>query len=468
MDQDAPSSPDRNKAPEQQPVRQDFDELSRVTQSHASGLGKFWAELKRRKVVRVVMVYTFAGCLSLGNLSSLLQAQNFNLGPSKKSDLLKAVEAGSVKTVTALLELGADANAVRRSSKYTPLYVACDKGNSAIAEALIAHGALVNQRSAGGATALQIAAYRGHLRVATLLLDSGADLKAYGLLNRQAIHSAAQNGSLNVVRLLVEKGADIMVEDGDMGVTPLYLAAGNGHTKVVEYLHELGADLNVRSWDGGLAVQAAALNGHLETVKKLIALGADIHSPGFMNRLPVHSAAQAGQVEIVKLFLENGVNVNALGQDGESAVYLAAERGEAETVGLLLQHGAEPGLVTKSKSETALHVAALIGDLETVRLLLEAGVSVSATTRRKHIALHEAVVTRFPSAHPYAKTFPFRSEEEKLEVVKLLIDYGSDTSAFTLEGLSPFRMAMRYGTTQIADAIQNHKPREIKKISRKQ
>ena len=63
MDQDALPNPDQDKAPEQQPVRQASDsaqELRRDTQDGSSGLGAFWAELKRRKVMRVAVTYIIA------------------------------------------------------------------------------------------------------------------------------------------------------------------------------------------------------------------------------------------------------------------------------------------------------------------------------------------------------------------------------------------------------------------------
>ena len=46
MDNDASPSPDPDKAPEQ---------------SQAGGMGKFWLELRRRKVVRVAITYAIAG-----------------------------------------------------------------------------------------------------------------------------------------------------------------------------------------------------------------------------------------------------------------------------------------------------------------------------------------------------------------------------------------------------------------------
>ena len=105
---------------------------------------------------------------------------------------------------------------------YTPLCIACEHGNVAMVERLIAAGSLVNNASFDGATPLYL---------------------------------AGQNNRLDVVKLLIAAGADVNTADVDEGCTPLHVAAEHGHAGVVSVLVETaGVDLNAAVLtDGELA-----------------------------------------------------------------------------------------------------------------------------------------------------------------------------------------------------------------------
>jgi hypothetical protein len=128
-------------------------------------------------------------------------------------------------------ELGADVNGARLSDGATPLYVAAQTGNLALAQCLVEElGADVNQEAGyDGGTPLFIAAQKGHLAV---------------------------------LRCMIKKfGANVDVARRD-GFTPLYVAAQNGHLAVVRYLvKELGADVNKAREDGATPLIMVAQYG---------------------------------------------------------------------------------------------------------------------------------------------------------------------------------------------------------------
>ena len=110
---------------------------------------------------------------------------------------------GQPEVVKALLDAGADVNLPSRESmKVTPLASAAAAKQTEIARLLIARGANVNARAAGG-----------HI----------------------PLHEASANGDVELVKLLIERGADINAKTDD-GKTPLDFAAEYKRAEVIELL----------------------------------------------------------------------------------------------------------------------------------------------------------------------------------------------------------------------------------------
>jgi ankyrin repeat protein len=112
---------------------------------------------------------------------------------------------GRQDAVALLLDRGADPNAVARSEQIgpvQPLHSAAATRQLECARMLIARGADVNARQAGGYTPL---------------------------------HEAAGNGDLELARLLLRAGADREARKDD-GQTPADVAAEHGHTPVLDVL----------------------------------------------------------------------------------------------------------------------------------------------------------------------------------------------------------------------------------------
>src|ERR1035438_8948319 len=124
------------------------------------------------------------------------------------------------------------------------------KGQTDIADLLIAKGANVDARDKSGATPLHQAALKGNLAFATLLLQHGADVNARDRDGATPLHNAALSGGSEMAALLLDKGATVNAReagDAESGATPLYLAAAWGRTSIVELLVARGADVNART-----------------------------------------------------------------------------------------------------------------------------------------------------------------------------------------------------------------------------
>ena len=143
------------------------------------------------------------------------------------------------------------------------------KGQTDIADLLIAKGANVDARDKSGATPLHQAALKGNLAFATLLLQHGADVNARDGDGATPLHNAALSGHREVAALLLDKGADREARDSESGATPLYHAAAWGRTALVELLIARGADVNARNKAGVTPLAAAEKNGFSETAAVL-------------------------------------------------------------------------------------------------------------------------------------------------------------------------------------------------------
>jgi serine/threonine-protein phosphatase 6 regulatory ankyrin repeat subunit B len=86
--------------------------------------------------------------------------------------LHNAAEAGTPRTIQALLQAGADVNA-RTASGWTALMVAASRGHLAAVHALLRAGADMEARNAQGQTAMALAQLRRKVKVARALLVAG-------------------------------------------------------------------------------------------------------------------------------------------------------------------------------------------------------------------------------------------------------------------------------------------------------
>lgn len=103
---------------------------------------------------------------------------------------------------------GADVNLGRHGGD-TPLYCACDVGNTALVQLLLQKGARVDEAYYDGATALMKVCDRGLLETAMLLVDKGADVNRATSDGTTPLYSAIQKGFVPLVKLLIKMGADV-------------------------------------------------------------------------------------------------------------------------------------------------------------------------------------------------------------------------------------------------------------------
>jgi ankyrin repeat protein len=110
---------------------------------------------------------------------------------------------------------------------------------------------------------------------------------------------------------------------------------------MVQLLIEHGAAINAPPgcYDGGTALQKAALGRAVELVDFLLLSGADINAPAAPGRghTALQAAAKSGHAKIVTTLLKAGADITEpAAERGGSAIELAAENGRLDILQILL------------------------------------------------------------------------------------------------------------------------------------
>lgn len=422
------------------------------------------------------------------------------------SDIADAVMNHDSGTVRALLARKTDVNAAQPDGT-TALHWAARWDDLETARLLIRADADAHAADHDGATPMFLAAQNGSAAMIEELLKAGVDVNAPVLSHGEtALMMAARSGSVDAVKMLLDHGAQINAKDTLRGTTALMWAAEQGHAGIVELLAARGAEVNAQSEvlhtlkrrglgfapakfqggpdapiKGGLtALLFAARQGSMDCVKMLIAAGAQVDETSADGSTPLLVAVQNGYYDIGLYLMDHGANMNLANAKGWTALYLAVKIRNQETTAIpgpgtdgvldfirtLLDRGANPNLRIKADTEihqgmtaawlkeagaTPLLRAALCGDLTVVKLLLAHHADPLIPTFDHTTPLMAASGVGW--ADGMLREY---SEEQSLEVVKLLLSLGSDVNAANDHGITALHGAGFKGANQVVQILVDH------------
>ena len=420
------------------------------------------------------------------------------------SDVADAAMSKNAAAVRALIQQKANVNAAQADGT-TALHWAARWNDLEMAAALIQAGANGRAANRTGATPMFLAAVNGSAAMMETLLKAGADVNAPVLSHGEtALMMAARTGKLDAVKVLLSHGADLHATENLRGTDALMWAAEQGHASIVKFLLENGADAGAQSKIirpirrnglgfgrpgpdgtpaggdpmGGLTpLLFAAREGGIETVRVLITAGADVNKTAVDGSGPLLVAVQNGHYDIAQFLLDHGANPDQANAKGWAPLYLAVSNRDALTtavpapssdgaldfIKVLLDRGADPNrriqvhtevhqannsLWLKEEGATPLLRAALCGDLTVVRLLLAHNADPSIPTFDQTTPLMVA------SGVGWAEGFTFQySDEETLQLVKLLIDLGPGINAANEDGLTALHGAAYKGANKVVQLL---------------
>lgn len=221
--------------------------------------------------------------------------------------LLEAVRADNLAEIDRLLEAGADPN-TESSSGYSMLGLAASKGDLAMADLLISHGASIDGRATNAP--LVMAARFGQFEMAKKLLDAGANVEGTVALegqyeNSTALQWAAIENYPELAELLIARGADVNTVETMYNRTPLHGAAYYDGPEALLVLLANGADTEIRDTFGDTALHYAVSAGAVSTARILIEHGAALDTKDNLGRTLMDEAGTNS--EMVQLLREAGV-----------------------------------------------------------------------------------------------------------------------------------------------------------------
>ena len=253
--------------------------------------------------------------------------------------------------VTVLIQSGFDLSAADHFGM-TPLHVAAVNGNLSFAQGLVARSSkLLQAKTIHGADALYLAAERGQDEMVDALLAHGLRPNAVLTSGMSTVGIAIFNGHASIAQRLIKlnEQAPALPEYGD---TALHLATTMGQHGIIEALLQAGCDVRAARRDGLTALHLAVNEGD--------AIACEI----LLQRRPRGGVRAPGsQDEDLKHLL------SAAGPNGLTALHVAAREGHANVMELLLAHGADVTQLT-SDDRTALDTAIQYGNVDCAKHLL--------------------------------------------------------------------------------------------------
>lgn len=409
--------------------------------------------------------------------ASIKRGSDVNLPQADGTTALHwAAHWNDVEMAGLLIGAGAHIQAANRDG-VTPLFLATENGSAAMIERLLQAGADPNRPIlAHGETPLMMASRSGNTEAVAALLEHGAHINvSESLRGTTALMWAAEQGHASVVRLLVEHGA--RVDARSETVTPIGRRGLGFANSTVIFGASGRAAPQTRTIGGLTALLFGAREGSLDCVRELVAAGADVKEASVDGSSPLLVAVQNGFYDVARFLLEQGGDPNQANHKNWTPLYLAVKNrnqeitavpgpnrdGALEFITTLLDHDANPNLRIQADTEvhqgmsalwlkeagaTPLLRAALSGDLTVVRLLLNHGADPRIPTFDHTTPLMVAAGVGW--ADGMMREY---SEDETLEVVKLLLDRGADVNAANDHGITPLHGAAYKAANKVVQLL---------------
>lgn len=186
----------------------------------------------------------------------------------------------------------------------------------------------------GGMTALMHAAWLNAEGMIPLLLDHGADINLRDLDDRTALHWASEGSYSDLVEALLDRGAEI--DSKVNGWTPLLLAGRKWDGFAAQILVERGADMNAQGFHGRSVLHWFTIHGCRETVPFLLQHGADANMQDYCGQTALHWAVASDHPVVARRLLKGKASASVQASDGSTAMHIAAYTGHMKMVNLLL------------------------------------------------------------------------------------------------------------------------------------
>jgi ankyrin repeat protein len=177
--------------------------------------------------------------------------------------------------------------------------------------------------------------------------------------------------------------------------TSLIDAVKNGRHALVEAELKRGADVNTKDDSNKSLLLLATITNDLQMAKLLVTHGADVNQQDNQLDSPFLLAGALGHAALITLFLSNGARFDLFNRYNGTALIPACERGHTDVVRILARTKGFPIDHVNRLGWTALMEAVVLGNgsakyVEIVKILVDAGCNTSIPDRDGVTALQQA------------------------------------------------------------------------------
>lgn len=311
--------------------------------------------------------------------------------------LQSAAAQGHYIVLRHLLDNGADPNLLGREN-CSPLQAAARFGTVESVKALIDYGADIHNQCGSYGSSLIAACISSHPgssgeKSAEFLLDKGANIHILSKEHGNALHAACAQPRANIalIKELVSKGMEIDKRGGKYGTALQAACAHSRNDPVISFLlSQADPCVEVKDSKYGTALQAICAESHDndKAVKLLLDRGARKTVRGGKYGTVLHAACRRGNEKIVRLLLRDQCPEKAIVGDQNLDINEVA-----------------------AKYGTPLHAACLGRNEKIARLLVELGANINVNVPQLGTPLH--IVCR---------------RQKSMRIAKLLLANGADVN----------------------------------------
>lgn len=153
---------------------------------------------------------------------------------SQEKDIFTIARSGTVQEIIYLQNKNPEILNKKNENGFTPLILACYKGNVAVVDYLIKNSATVNTSSEMG-TPLMAATVRGNTEIVKLLLENKANPDLTDGKGTTALMYAVQFKNVAILNLLLQYKANKLLKDND-GKTAFEFAVFSKNEEIINLL----------------------------------------------------------------------------------------------------------------------------------------------------------------------------------------------------------------------------------------
>ncbi len=158
----------------------------------------------------------------------------FSANVFSQKDVFNVARSGTVEDLKILVNKNQEVINTKNENGFTPLILACYKGNVAVAKFLIKNSKTIDTSSDMG-TPLMAATYKGQVELVKLLLENNANPNITDSNGTTPLIYAAMFGNTNIMSLLLKYKADKTHKDKD-GKTAFEFAVFLGNQDIINQL----------------------------------------------------------------------------------------------------------------------------------------------------------------------------------------------------------------------------------------